>query len=340
MNIGWNRLTYLFLSFISGFVELGTVIYLIQTDQPLYLIALAGIAYQCGVLFREPFMLSLKQYFLSLVLSATLVPLIPKSNAFLLISIFFLSVGIQGMRGIASETEHISMFLKRSFRIAGFALSGLMTLNAIPYVIFSTLISTIPIVVYAKHRPITKFYFSSKISQLGMVMAIHQAHYFCYAYLIPATLITSYGITSPYSGLLFCIGWVGYLYAEKIFGLSNLVRTFLIGHALAGSALALIYFTQGYNLLLFLLLWLLTGFGGGTVYCLRKLHSLAIPDSSDLESSENIGHTIGIVICLVTLSVFKTPELSFLAAALLAAATFIAFALSQRQHSIARAQAE
>lgn len=236
---------------------------------------------------------------------------------------------------MVSERQTVSTFVKRVSRVAGFACSGFLSWQLLPTVAGITLL-----VVLFLGRDLQQVQKASirknlRLGSLGWIMTIHQSHYFSYAYIIPVLLINYHGVDPRISGLFFCIGWLSYISSRRLFGERSLERTFTIGHILASITLAAIFFFSNRSLLILLALWFLTGFGGGTVYCLRQLRERSITDKSDLDSWENIGHVLGILICLIILGISETPEIVFAVSSLIAAITCMLFLWNNRKQTSA-----
>ncbi len=323
---------HLLLNGLSGFVELGAIIYVACSSQPLYYIPIMGLAYQTGALFREPIELATWHYYIALFLAMLLAVFSLEYPLSLFMAVFMLSVGIQGSRGIISGHGSVSTLTKRISRIAGFAFSGLFSTHILIIIVGIVLLIYHFIAKETKVAQKTSIRQNLKPQPLGLVMMIHQSHYFTYAYIIP--LIIIYHEVNPrIVGLLFCIGWLSYVFSQKVFGEKKLAHSFAIGHVFAAITLAGLFFFARISVILLLLLWFLTGFGGGTVYCLRKLRQNSLTDKSDLDSWENIGHVLGVIICLLVLLIMKAPASVFLVASFIAIFTCLLFLITLHRKS-------
>lgn len=327
-------LGYLTLSLLSGFVELGAVIFVIREELPLFYVPLMGLAYQLGALFREPVELAPWQYYLMLVLSVLSAIFASHSPVLLFLTVFLLSVGIQGIRGMLSKMQESSTFVKRVFRVVGFACSGLFSWYGLLLVPIIAVAITAVLARDLKGSKKLSIPRTLSIGPLGWIMMVHQSHYFSYAYIIPLLMVNYHAVDSRVAGLLFCIGWLSYIFSRKVFGETRLIRNFALGHVLASTTLAgiFLFFTDSIAVLLFL--WFLTGFGGGTVYCLRQLRAESRTDKSDMDVWENVGHILGILICLTVLSTSQSVRLVFAVASMIAAATCILFLLIGRERGV------
>lgn len=320
---------YLLMSYISGFLELGAVIYAIRSAQPLYLVAVMGLAYQLGALVKGPFKLGAWQYCAILAASLVIAFFSQSSPSLLFLAVMLLSVGIQGVREILSKLGKVSTPVKRLSRVAGFACSGLFSPQCLPAMAGLSLLVTVLLGEQAEQVCRTNREWGFRPTPLGWLMTIHQSHYFSYAYVIPVLLVCGHGVDSKVAGFLFCIGWFSYILAQKVFGERALVFTFAAGHVLASLCLLGLFLWYDQSLLVVLALWFLTGFGGGTVYCLRRLSEKSTTDKSDLDQWENLGHILGVILSIFVL-VLSTPRQAFLVASLIAATTCLLFLAERR----------
>lgn len=326
-------LGFLALSLISGFVELGAVLLVIRDAQPSYYIPLMGLAYQLGALLREPVELAAWQYCLALVLSTVIGIFAYHSPVLLFLTVLLLSIGLQGARAMISEGRKLSTSVKRVSRVVGFACSGFLFVQLLPIVSAVVLLLVLLLVRDLGASQRASIRKGLKPGPLGWIMAIHQSHYFSYAYVVPFLFIHSYGVEPEIAGLLFCIGWLSYISARKVFGDRTLVRNFTVGHILAAATLVGMFFFYGTTYIASLVLWFLTGFGGGTVYCLRDLRARSTTDKSELDSWENIGHVLGVLVCLAVFVLLDAPRWAFVAASLIAVSTCLLFLMTQQKHS-------
>ena len=328
-----NKLTlsYLTLSFLSGFIELGIIILIIGEGRSFFYIPIMALAYQMGALFREPLKLSPLHYCLAIILSFIPAFFVPKSYIFLFISVFLLSIGIQGLRGMISECTEVSTFIKRTSRVLGFSLSGFLSENILPIISGIIVIIILIIAKDLNWSQEVKIQWKLKSGTLGLIMIIHQSHYFSYAYMIPLLLVMNFSLEPKITGIFFCVGWLSYILSKKFLGEKRLSTNFALGHLFVSIILLFMYFYSTISLIVFLILWFLTGFGGGTVYCLRKLRAKSSKDQSDMDSWENLGHVFGLLICLIILRLSVMPTFLFITASFLAISTFILFLLTQHQ---------
>lgn len=155
-------------------------------------------------------------------------------------------------------------------------------------------------------------------------MTVHQMHYFTYCYgllLILSEVAGGPGLV----GLWFGVGWVSYLSAERLWGRTSLALALILGHIIVAATLV--------GLSLFgreawpaIACWTLTGFGGGTVYCLTRLHRRSGGPPEALDLAEDLGHVGGAAIALTLATVLGMTAWHLAAvAALFALATIMTF---------------
>lgn len=319
-----DKYFYLILSFFSGCVELGCIIFSIQHHYPIYAIFLIGLAYQIGALFTNPIKLPpLINYFL-LIISFLIVIIFPESIIALALTVLLLSVSLQFLRNAVSKEAKVSTLQKRVSRVLGFLISpvimqfyffGFISIIILVISLFTIGTGTSTLKISAEK---TGFRF------LGIVMIFHQSHYFSYSYLIPVIFAYYYRIPFFMLGFIFCMGWISYLLSEKIFAKMNLVNTFILGHIFVSLVLFVLFLFSTKSLLALIILWFLSGFGGGTVFCLRRLNF----ENIDLDLSENVGHVIGLLVGIIASLIFSNIAYTFIIAMSFAITTFVLFFLS------------
>jgi uncharacterized protein YacL len=75
-------------------------------------------------------------------------------------------------------------------------------------------------------------------------------------------------------------------------------------------------------------LWVLTGFGGGTVFCINKINEITEESSkSDIIFSENLGHIAGVVIGMFTYAITDRIDLPMYQSFIFAGATALLMTL-------------
>ena len=147
----------------------------------------------------------------------------------------------------------------------------------------------------------------------GLVMLIHQIHYFSYAYVLLYLLLRQ-GAFNPYievkhvivGAILFALGWASYISGE--FVLKTMLKLSPIVAIISGHIwvvlwlLSIVFYMQHFALVG--TAWVVAGFGGGSVYaikCLAKnLHCTA-----DLELWEHLGHVVGVLFAIVLVGLMQ-----------------------------------
>jgi len=112
-----------------------------------------------------------------------------------------------------------------------------------------------------------------------------------YAYTLVLVLMSA-GIPVATVGVCFGIGWISYALTAEATPWGPPLRTLIAGHTVVAVALMMMATSPGLALLL--TLWVITGFGGGTVFCIERLALAWGPGRvTSLETFENAGHVLG-----------------------------------------------
>lgn len=215
-----------------------------------------------------------------------------------------LSTIIQTLRSAVKSKE--PRWRKRCFRIAGFLISAVMYnygAYALAVISVMTLILTICCPKYEDDCWLTKLingqYGKNRIC---LAMTVHQMHYFVYCYSM--LIISLFVYDNPFmASFWFVANWIPYILTEPLVKLTKTKAWlhFLIGgHVLVAGLLIGMYITIEQYSLVAMILWMLTGFGGGNVFCIKKslLKHKEYHDQVWV-FSENVGHFFGVVIALL-----------------------------------------
>lgn len=323
---GALRIFFFTLSMLSGFFELGSAVFLLYQGQNIQMILLAGFCYQLGNLAASTTKLSKKSTIIVAIGSSMAFATYGYSNFLIcyFLGITLISVAIQKVRRLITEeygSEGISTFSKRATRIIGFLASGLVSL---PLLIFGNLIIFVIIMVIAtvvngNWLDLPKLSLPKRNS-ISDIMVIHQSHYFSYAYWIPVLFVYQLGVRIPLVGAFFIIGWLSYIFTEKLFSRYNTLVVFVIGHFSVALALFVIGTFQN-SVLLVATAWFLSGLGGGSVYCLKRVNKKMGIDQVDLEIWEDIGHVTGAIIPIILIGLLGEKYNSFYISAIIAICT-------------------
>lgn len=319
-----GKIIFLFLSLISGMMELGGVLYAIKNNFSVLQIVGVGLAYQIGNLVPNPIKLGKKTTILSALLCILCLGyyLFISMNYWILVAGFiFSAMAIQSLRTF--QKGNIPTAIKRTFRILGFILSifigrELFLSIGVILMIISALIKW----PYAKFEVI-----KPKISFINVIMVTHQIHYFVHAYFIIVMIrdlvYKSFGtndISLLLISVLFTLGWITYTGISLILRKKHYFRYFIIGHLYL--SIVVLFMAMFYNNFTAVILWVLTGFGGGTVFCINKINEITEESSkSDIIFSENLGHIAGVVIGMFTYAITDRIDLPMYQSFIFAGAT-------------------
>ena len=296
---------YLILSTITALLECGPIFLGIRFDYTPGQILLLCFAYQFGNLFSSGFCRNQMAVTCGLsalfLLPASLIrhPLWLQHGLFFL-GIVLLSVALQNARGQFKGT--VSTVAKRLARVTGFLLSPVV--GYLPVLFFALCPAIILTALWQKDdrefpstdRP--AYFHAMWQNPSCHIMLWHQLHYFSYAY---GTILVFYSATENafLTMLVFACTWMTYLMTEPLLHFlfpareSTYTRRYLfIGHTFL--LLILLLLPMARSTVSFAVLWILTGFGGGTVFAITALFRESPDYHQDiLNYTENIGHFAG-----------------------------------------------
>lgn len=316
-----NASLYLLLSFLSGVLETGAVTAGVKSAGLTLGIAFA-LAYQVGCLVRNPLGLTLRGtlYLLFCTLPFLLVLLSGQQIVWALIILTALTSGsIQSGRDhLQPKQPPIAEKTKRLIRVSGF-ICGIMCGYLTGFVLIPCLISVI--IIISMVRPVPQqgaseiFHFNSgcRMNKHGLIMMIHQIHYFTYAYVLLGTLLLAKSIIPqmndiivPFmASLYFASGWFTYISGKVVLKQAMKLtprKSVLLGHAWVVCCLLCMYLFHN-HLVIVIIAWVLGGLGGGSVYAIKELAGDAVNKES-MELWENLGHVAGVSLSIVALSIF------------------------------------
>lgn len=323
------------LSFFTGILECGWVFRGLHFELPVWITLLFVVAYHLGNLFPLPFMISKRVLYIIalaiIALAGSSLFSIETSAAFVLQGggIFLCSVLIQSVRsGMKSEGNRV---LKRVCRVAGFivapvtiiAPNALLTVGAI-----------LGMIALRKNTGTC-----AKVTKPGLqggfslVMLFHQLHYFLYAHITLALAAVLFG---NLAATFFALTWLTYLSVESLLKpLGKPIPTFFLGHLLITVILTALAFAEINGAEIpFVILWILAGFGGGTVFAITDINKQSGCFEKNSETiAENFGHILGA--SLAALCAFfieeQAPVVMAIMAALSAVCTIAAMILVRRR---------
>jgi hypothetical protein len=303
MNGKLERYIFLLLCILAGAIEIGIIVFGIKGNLPVIAIISLGLAYQLGNLFPNPIQLGKHLLggisILSILLSIAYIV----TGAYYLIffTVILLAIEIQTCR--SKGKKEISTTQKRLFRVIGFILSSFLTSNTI--LAMSIMLFLIVTIFIKTNTAARSSLAKPKIKLVSFIMAAHQIHYFSYTYFLFIIASRVYKYQHSYTIiLLFMLGWITYISVAHILRGEHYYRYFFAGHCFL--ALCLLFILKLHESWTLAIPWVLTGFGGGTVFCIEKIAiEIGNIDKNSLVFSENIGHVLGVLIGLL---LYKTTN--------------------------------
>jgi hypothetical protein len=314
---------YLLLSAISGFVELGALTYAVLQGWSLSEVLALGCAYQLGALANSVVRLSRVWFLAVLAVAAGTCLLDPGPPAFAA-AMILLSIGLQGIREEALTSGRVGTLAKRISRIVGFAAAGLCS----PTATASAALLAVAIGITLPRASSTKMPHTSLVPaaprSIDVIMLVHQAHYFAYAYALPILFLRTYRLSPIAASLAFSLGWTSYSATPTILARCPARLTLILGHLLAAATLGVIAL-RVQHIEPLLVAWFVIGFGGGTVFLIRRLEATWKPPrpTSQLDVWENVGHVAGVLVAIVVTLRAASVVAMIVAGAVLALSTAI-----------------
>lgn len=257
-----------------------------------------------------------------------------------LVALLALSASLQACRRSLVKTAiapKIPTATKRAFRVSGFLLAAFLPcsyslLLSMGTVIFgAALLRASGARSYSRvaNKLTSETYQVALYRRLSLLMILHQTHYFVYAYAVLYLAFHIYAESINAAALSFALGWITYLSAERLWRRFPDRRVFICGHIFLAICL-LSMSVIGSASWVSVLLWIMTGFGGGSVYCLVSISSKAGLTSKHVEYTEDIGHLSGVLIALGLVSTGATfGGLAAVGAAFAAIAAVMMFSIPE-----------
>lgn len=319
----------------SGMIEVGAVLWGIGAGYSVEKALGLAIAYQIGnilLFFLNRKLRRMQGLFAAIAcfLAAGIIFLDDPMHRYICAFLCFalLSTIIQTLRSAVKSKE--PRWRKRCFRVIGFLIAAVMYnygVYALAAISVMTLILTILCPKYEDDCWLTKLvrgqYGKNRIC---LAMAVHQMHYFVYCYSM--LLIALFVYNSPFAASFwFVANWIPYILTEPLVKLTKTKSwlPFLVGgHILVAGLLIGMYITVEQYSLAAMILWALTGFGGGNVFCIKK-SLLKYKEYHDQVwvFSENVGHFLGVIIALAVYHYTKYLPIVLLLGAIFAITTII-----------------
>jgi hypothetical protein len=288
------------LAVAASLLELGPLVALLKDGDGLLALLLAGLAYQVGNAAPRPAILTGRIVLALLTLvAAGLLVLTPASSIAWLAAIALLSWALQAVRRAISAdgpANQPTTVQKRTARVIGFIAAALLPLGGWLIGVVILIACAIPLL---QASPEARAPQAQGFGHpLEWTMLVHQTHYFTYAYAVPFLAAQSTLGGTSLVGLWFACGWITYLSAESLWRRWAPRTVFIVGHLALALVLALMSTTSAMPWLT-IAFWVLSGFGGGTVYCLTLLHKREGLAHERLERAEDAGHLLGVMLAIL-----------------------------------------
>lgn len=314
---------FLILSALSGVIELGVVFLGIHLGLSIPTVISLSIFYQSGNILMN-FLPRRRKLCGALSAIAFILGLLLHGRYHYFpfaIQLVISSYCIQMSR--ATQKMACPVWLKRIFRVGGFAISPIMLIGNGQAIL---LVSIAYCCILLTRLPgISKPVRAKERMNLSFVMIFHQLHYFVYTYIMPIHVLR---LTNSYilSGLAFAATWLVYLLPQTIAERLKIKQhslMFFICHSFLAVCMGMMSYTSMLDATLaVLVLWLLTGLGGGSVFCIK--HLAKYYSGLDMELSENIGHVLGPIVAVLLCFCFPEQEVVCLS---MASCIFVVLAL-------------
>lgn len=306
--------SFLLLSSLSGIIELGSVYLGIYLGLSIPEAISLPLFYQLGNLMLN-YVSHKKQCCIASSVIVIILSILCSAEyqyVVLAVQLVLSSYCIQVCR--VAQKKSCPVWLKRAFRVGGFAVSPVMLIANGQAVLLISM--GYCFVLSMKSANVSLQTQDKECRQLSLVMIFHQLHYFVYTYIMPVYVLQ---LTNSYllSGLAFAVTWIVYLMPQTI--ADNMkIKKYRLMFFICHSFLAVCMGMMAYASMLkwpaaVLVFWLLTGLGGGSVFCIKHLSSHYSQINMDL--SENIGHVAGPAIAVLLCRCFPDNEIFYLSTA-------------------------
>ncbi|MER8766425.1 hypothetical protein [Mesorhizobium sp. M0968] len=288
----------------ASLLELGPIAALLNLGGSITTLLAAGLAYQVGNAF--PISAHTGRSTLALVATIAVVLLLVLQIATpgWFVALAVSSWALQSVRraiAAGDDGDRPTTAQKRLARVCGFVLSTLLPMPASMLSVLALLAAAVPAMSVMRKRSPRRPLLPEH--SLEWTMLIHQTHYFAYAYAVPA-LVARPGLGGiPFVGVWFALGWISYLSAEMLWQRFPPRPVFILGH-LSLTVVLLVLSALSDAPWAAMVFWVLSGFGGGTVYCLTLLHKREGLSHVRLERAEDGGHLTGVTLAIGGVSLF------------------------------------
>lgn len=323
-----QRLVFVILSiFLSGALELGVVAKTVLSGKGLVMAFGLALAVQFGPLLPD----LLRRWRIGVAMlapcvaaSVVLVLTISEFNLWILAVTVTIASACLSVSRDALHAVHLSTTAKRVARVVGFFTAPLLV-HDVFFALVLLLIAIIGVVSIGREyalNEISKSPMPDKSSLLTIDLALisHQIHYFSYATLVFITLLDQFQPLIAIS--MFVVGWVSYILLPRLLGARpNAFTIAVVGHIILAAVLAGMAVSEGGGVL-WLILWVATGFCAGTVVYLTDFAQAAYGYTKPrLSFLENLGHCLGACAAFLIVVASGKTRLLYIVAAMAASAT-------------------
>lgn len=327
----------------ASLLEIAPMLNALSTGRSLLVVLLLGLAYQVGNGLARKLGGSPKVVGAVAAFGPTTLLIAGQALTAQLVAIAAMSASLHACRralGGAEASPKIPVATKRSWRVAGFVVAACLPPEIAVFLVIAvlalglSLLASAPFTASVKkiHRTDSTRPTGRLLTErLWVLMVIHQTHYFVYAYAILYLAFNVSAGSALAAAMAFALGWITYLSAERLWQRFPETTVFIAGHTFLAAALLGLGLT-GENSWFSVLLWVLTGFGGGSVYCLVSISAKSGLSNDRVENAEDVGHVGGVAlaIALVTIGGVGVAGLAVTGAVLAAAAAVAMLQMSKR----------
>ena len=331
---------------MSGIVELGSVFWGLSQGYAIEKIIGIALAYQLGNILRffvTPKMAKYESVWAGIVLLISLIipsllkyPTIKFFATLIMFALF--STILQNVR--SSAQGNIPRWQKRSSRVVGFVLSAVVYVaNSYSMIALSALLLFFSLRTdnYSYDKWLVNWKRGVYGSRVCWSMVTHQAHYFAYNYLL--LIIVMNTCKNPLiATICFALNWVPYTVTEPLIQKlkwNKWKEIAVCAHIFNAVILLTMFFVVTQNIYFTVALWVLTGFGGGNVFCIKKALVNRIEYNKHVWSfSEQIGHILGVCSALIVSVLCRELRFSMVVAAFYALITIPIMLVTMKKRAI------
>ena len=318
---------------MSGIVELGSVFWGISQEYSVVKIIGIAMAYQMGNILRfavTPKIAKFESILAGIVLLLSIgIPFLPSHSAIqysaTLVIFMLFSTVLQNVR--SSVQGNIPRWQKRSSRVVGFVLSSIVYVANIQSMIALSLLLllfSLKTDNYSYDNWLSNWSRGVYGERVCWSMVTHQAHYFAYNYILLIIVMSTFH-NPLIATICFALNWIPYTITEPLIQKLRWKKwkeLSIFAHLFNAVVLTAMYFIITKNIYYTVALWVLTGFGGGNVFCIKKALSDTVKYDKNVWSfSEQIGHIVGVSSALIISLVCSELRVSMIIAALYALLT-------------------